>query len=473
MKIAIIGAGVAGMTTAYCLTKKNQKVDVYEASSKIGGLAASFDLWNQKVDIGPHRFFSSDKRVNELWLEVVGNDYLIVNRLTRIYYKNKFFKYPLRIANTIHGLGLTEAMRCAVSYFYAKARFNETDKSFESWVKQKFGKRLFSIFFKAYTEKLWGIDCKDLDSDFAAQRIKGLSLFEAIKSAMLDGRRNKHKTLIDQFAYPTGGSGMVYERMARYIESAGNNVYLNTPVFRIVNRGDTVTGLELGDGTFVEYDYVVSTMPYTLMVKGLSNIPTTIRCMVEQLRFRNTVIVYLLIDSIELFPDNWIYVHSPDLKMGRITNFRNWAPQLYNDEKKSILAIEYWCDEGSDMWELSDEKFIALASSEIHSTKLVEPERIEDGFVYRVSKSYPVYHKGYKDVVRSIDGYLSSIQNLCAIGRYGAFKYNNQDHSILMGLLAAENITEKTKHKLCNVNSDYETFQESFIITDTGLQKQI
>jgi protoporphyrinogen oxidase len=472
MKIAVIGAGVAGITTAYSLTKSNCQVDVFESSGRVGGMAATITLWDQKVDIGPHRFFSNDKQVNDLWLEVAGEHYQMVNRLTRIYYNNKFFNYPLNIGNTLSNLGILEASRCVLSYLKEQFITSKEDESFEAWVQSKFGKRLYSIFFKTYSEKLWGIPCTELDSDFAAQRIKKLSLYEAIKNAALKGRSNKHKTLVDQFAYPLGGTGMVYERMARFVKQSGNHVHLNTPVYRVVNYNGRVIGIELQDGTFKEYDYVVSTMPYTTMVQTLTEVPDKIKQLAQKLTFRNTVIVYLLIESDNIFPDNWIYIHSTELLMGRVTNFRNWVPHLYNNKKETILAIEYWCNQDSEQWNYKDQDFIKLASTEITKTGLVKPGLIKDGHVYRINKCYPVYSKGYKEILNPINNYVSSIENLSVIGRYGSFKYNNQDHSILMGLKAAENIVAKTKHNLFDINTDYETYQESYVITETGLQKQ-
>ncbi len=472
MKIAVIGAGAAGMTAAYSLIKENKQVDVYEATSSIGGLAGTLTLWNQKVDIGPHRFFSNDLRVNALWLEMVGQDYAMIDRLTRIYYKKRFYTYPIKVSNTLKNLGAIEATRCVLSYLQEQTFASEQDGSFETWIQSRFGKRLFEIFFKNYSEKLWGISCKEIDADFAAQRIKKLSLYESIKNAFLNGKGNKHKTLVDQFAYPTGGSGVVYERMADKVRNSGNNIFLNTPVYRIITNEGKVLGIELEDGTYREYDHVISSMPYTTMVKRLTDVPENIKHLAGQLRFRNTVVVYLQIDSQSLFPDNWLYVHSPDLKMGRVTNFRNWVPNLYGDEQKTIIAIEYWCNDDDSTWHLSDDAFIKLASKEIASTGLVDACLIKDGFVYRIRKSYPIYSKGYKKILSPIEDYICSIRNLSVIGRYGSFKYNNQDHSILMGLLAAENILSNADHRLCDVNTDYETYQESSIITKTGLCKQ-
>src|SRR5690554_50238 len=472
MKIAIIGAGPAGMTAAYLLSKNNHHVDVYEASPQIGGLACTIPLWGQKVDLGPHRFFSSDARVNKLWLEIVKDNYEMVDRLTRIYYKGKFYNYLLKPFNALQNLGIVEASLCMLSYFYQKATPENRDGSFESWVQNRFGRRLYEIFFKTYTEKLWGISCKELDSDFAAQRIKKLSLFEAIKNGFLESKSNKHRTLVDQFAYPTGGSGSVYEEMADRVKENGNNVYLKTPVYRVLTQNHKATAIELIDGKIKEYDHVVSTMPFTMMIERLPEAPQELKVLAAQLKYRNTILVYLLVNKTELFPDNWLYIHAPDMQMGRVTNFRNWVPGLYGHEQKSILALEYWSNDDEPLWGYDDDRLISLAKKEIVATTLVAPGDIEAGHVFRIPKSYPVYNRGYKDALDPIEKYTSSIDGLHAIGRNGSFKYNNQDHSILMGIMAAENIMHNAGHDLGGINSDYDTYQESCVITSTGLIKQ-
>jgi protoporphyrinogen oxidase len=470
MKVAIIGAGPAGITAAHELAKQIPTVDLYEASDSVGGLAKSIQLWNQTVDIGPHRFFSSDRRVNEAWLEVVGKDYEMVDRLTRIYYKKKFFHYPLKPFDALRNLGLWEATLCMMSFFGEKIIPTKQDNSFETWVTGRFGKRLFRIFFKTYSEKLWGISCKELDADFAAQRIKKLSLWEAVKNGIFGGKGNKHKTLVDQFAYPIGGTGMVYNRMKEFILKQGGNVFLKTPIERVITENGKVKGLQLKDGTIREYDVVISSMPMTLMVSRLPEVPEHILECTRKLKFRNTIIVYLKVEAKNLFPDNWIYVHSADLQTGRITNFRNWVPQLNGKEESSILALEYWCYDQDEMWTRSDEELIALGKKELAGTGLVSADKIAEGHVYRIPRCYPVYDRGYKDNLKPVEEYLSTIQNLLVIGRYGAFKYNNQDHSILMGLLAAENILKGTKHNLWDINTDYESYQEESVITKTGLK---
>jgi protoporphyrinogen oxidase len=471
MKTAIIGAGPAGMTAAYRLTKEGFKVDVYEAGDTVGGMSKTIDLWNQKVDLGPHRFFSSDPRVNQIWLELVGDDYEMVNRLTRIFYQNKFFHYPLRPWNAFSNLGFREALNCGFSYAKQMVTHkNDSADTFESWVVGKFGRRLFEIFFKTYSEKLWGIKCDELDSDFAAQRIKNLSLFEALKNAFLSGKGNKHKTLVDTFAYPHQGSGIVYERMAEYVEQNGGNIFYHTPVKKVCTENDKVIGLETIDDKFHQYDQIISTMPLTRLVAQLPEVPESIVELANSLKFRNTILVYLNIDSIDLFADNWLYIHADNLLTGRITNFRNWSPQLFGDEKTSILALEYWCYDEDEIWLKSNNELIDLASKEIRQTDLIGKAAILEGYVHRVKNCYPVYNKGYKHNLKPIENYLGTIEGLSVIGRYGAFKYNNQDHSILMGILAAANIANNENHNLWEINTDYE-YQESATITKTGLQK--
>ncbi len=471
MKIAIIGAGPAGMTSAYQLSKVIKEVDLYEASSSVGGMAKTIDLWNQKVDIGPHRFFSNDTRINELWLEVAGNDYEMVDRLTRIYYNKKFFHYPIKAFDALKNLGIFTAASCVMSYGLEKLTPTKDTSTFEGWVTNRFGKKLYSIFFKTYTEKLWGIPCNVLDADFAAQRIKKFSLGEAMKTALF-GNSGKHKTLVDQFAYPHEGTGMVYERMASFVKKQGGNLFLNTPIKRVLTKNKKAYAIELEDGTLKEYDHIISSMPISLMVSRLPEVPENIKVAANSLKFRNTIIVYLNVQSKDLFPDNWLYVHSADLRMGRLTNFRNWVPQVNGKEQSTICALEYWCYDEDDFWNWSEEKLIELGKEELRKTGLINDAEISDGYIYKIPRCYPVYGSGYKDTLSPVENYLKTIENLHVIGRYGSFKYNNQDHSILMGMLAAENILENKKHNIWNINTDYEDYQEASVITKTGLQKK-
>ena len=467
MKVAVIGAGPAGLTAAYELAKSGVEVDVFEAGSEVGGMSRSFELWGQTVDLGPHRFFSSDARVNRLWLEIAEQDYRMVDRLTRIYYGKRFFHYPLQPLDALKNLGLFEATRCILSYLREKVSPTADQHTFESWVTRRFGSRLYGIFFKTYSEKLWGIPCSQLDADFAAQRIKKLSLSEVAKNALGLGRE-KHQTLVDQFAFPLGGTGMIYERMADYVDALGS-VQLNQPVRRVLHENKKVTGLELANGSTWEYDHVISTMPLTSLIKGLDDTPEQVTQAADELTFRNTVLVYLNVDSTQLFEDQWIYVHSDDLQVGRITNFRNWIPQLYGKSKTSILSLEYWCNSDDPMWDESDEKLIERAKTEMRATGLIGDAPILDGHVVRVPRCYPVYATGYKKPLSVLSDYVQEFSGLTPIGRYGSFKYNNQDHSILMGLLAADNLLQQQENDLWSINTDYETYQEAATITASGL----
>ncbi len=468
-RVGVIGAGPAGLTAAYQLAKKGFAVDVFEADGAVGGMCKTIELWGNKVDIGPHRFFSNDRSVNELWLEVIGRDYEMVRRLTRIFYKGKYFDYPLKPINAFVNLGPLETVRCLFSYMRQRFRSKTEGGDFESWVVSRFGYRLYGIFFKTYSEKLWGIPCTELDADFAAQRIKKLSLYEVVKNAFFGG--GGHKTLVDEFAYPTGGTGMVYEKMAQLIEERGGKVYTRRPVKKILVEDGCATGLSLHSGEVLSYDHVISTMPLTQLIATMDDVPPTVRATAAGLKFRNTIIVYLQVEGVALFPDNWLYIHSSDLQTGRITNFRNWVPQLCTDNH-TILALEFWSNADEALWNTGDEALIEVAKDEIRRTGLIGNRPILQGAVYRVPKCYPVYAKGYRTKLAKVQPWLDSIRNLYAIGRYGAFKYNNQDHSILMGLMAADNIASNAAHQLWDVNTDYESYQESTCITKTGLVKE-
>ena len=472
MRVAVIGAGPAGMTAALQLRRGGVDVDVYEAGEHVGGMARSLDLWGQRVDLGPHRFFSTDDRVNQLWFDMVGPDYAMVDRVTHIYYDGRFYRYPLKPWNVFWNLGAVEAALCLGSYLKQRVRgslASAGNASFESWVVGRFGRRLFNRFFKSYSEKLWDIPCHELSADFAAQRIRKLSLAEAVRSALSPHRGKQHKTLVDRFSYPLRGSGSVYETMAEQLCCSGGGLYLRSPVSRIVHSGFDVRGVELVDGRKEAYDHVVSTMPLTHLVSGLTDVPDGVRRAADSLQYRNTILVYLHVDSDSLFKDQWLYIHDPGLRMGRVTNFRNWVPGLYGDAPSTILAVEYWCNDGDSSWTAADPHLIEQATRELQSTGLVRNETILAGRVVRLPRCYPVYRQGYRDHVERLADYLSDFRGLTAIGRYGTFKYNNQDHSILMGILAAENLLDGRNHDLWHVNTDHETYQEDDLVMDACL----
>lgn len=468
-RVAVIGAGPAGITAAIELLRGGIDVTIYESSESVGGMARSFQLWDQIVDVGPHRFFSSDPRVNKFWLDAIGDEYVMVDRLTRIYYKQRFFDYPLKALNALSSLGVAESFKCLGSYIKARLFPIKNESTFEAWVTNRFGNRLYSIFFKSYTEKLWGINCSELDADFAAQRIKKLDLYEAIKAAVFGGGGVKHKTLVDQFAYPKMGAGQVYEKLAEKFVLDGGQLNLGTRVagINIADGEQTHATVRLENGKESKFDHVISTMPITHLVSSL-NPPENIRECASRLKFRNTIIVYLEIDGKSPFPDQWIYVHEPKMRSGRITNFANWTSSINQGQDKTIICLEFWCYDEDDIWGWHDDDLVSLARNEMKMTSLASQGTSNRGYVLRVPKCYPVYGKSYKTNLAPVEKFLSNFCQLSVIGRYGSFKYNNQDHSILMGLLAAENLLHDANNNLWQINTDYE-YQESSRITSTGL----
>ena len=470
MKVIVIGAGPAGLACAYVLAKHGFAVQVFEAEPAVGGMSRSLELWDQIVDLGPHRFFTQERRASDLWLEVVGGDYAIVKRQTRILYGGKLIKYPLDPIDTLLKLGPVEAMRCIGSYIIGRMLPKHDELSFQDWVCSRFGKRLFEVFFKNYSEKLWGLPCGELDADFAAQRIRQFSLPAAIKSALLRRERQKHRTLAERFAYPNRGTGSVYERMAGAIGKWGGSVHLNAPVRRVLVKDGRVCGIELGSGEKITCDQVISSTPLPALVTGLGEVPESVLSAASNLRFRATILVYIEVVGANPFPDQWIYIHNPGLMCGRITNFRNWTPQLCGASSNTILAMEYWCTPGDDFWQQHDDAIERLAQSELLKCGLVgRSHQLGRSFVVRLRDCYPVYRRGYRVHLQTVRSYLESISGLQVIGRAGAFKYNNQDHSILMGLLAAENLLLGNRRDLWAVNADSDTYHEGCKISDTGL----
>lgn len=467
MRIAVIGAGPAGLTAALELARGGAAVDVFEASSRVGGLAQSMDLWGQRVDLGPHRFFSTDARVNRFWLDIVGSDYHLISRLTRIYFNGKYFDYPLKPVNVFSQLGIVETTQVLLSYVRESLRRKRKSDlpSFEAWVTRRFGKRLYETFFKTYSEKLWGIPCTELSEDFAVQRIRKLTLSDVVGSAVFRSKRNQHRTLADCFAYPTQGAGIVYERIAQRLIATGGQILLNHPIRQVRTIDNRVTGVTTADGQEHTYDHVISTMPLTLLVQGLSNVPQTVLDAVEQLKFRNTVLVYLEVADPQLFRDQWLYIHDARVRVGRVTNFSNWHATAGSS---SILCCEYWCNNSDATWCASDEQLAAQAVAELKLVGLL-PSPVQNSHVIRIPRSYPVYRIGYRQHVDVVSNFLGNIHGLSVIGRYGSFKYNNQDHSILMGLLASENILQRKRHNLWELNSDFESYQEDSYISETGL----
>ena len=453
--VTVVGAGPAGLTAAYKLASQGVHPIVLEKMDKVGGIARTECYAGFRFDIGGHRFFTKDREVDRLWHTMLGDDFLEVRRLSRIAYDGRFFSYPLDITSTLSNLGLVESLLILFSYLKAQIRPEPEQNTFEEWVTNRFGRRLYEVFFKTYTEKVWGIPCSEIRSDWAAQRIRGLSLRAAVSNALLGN--NDSKTLIDHFHYPVLGPGMMWSRFKESIENAKGEVRLDTEVVSLM-RSDagigTVVARHDGHRMEVSSDAVISSMPLSELVTRLDPPPPDeVLTAAGELAYRSFLIVGLILDRADLFPDNWIYLHSPDVKAGRIQNFKNWSQAMVPDSRRTSLGVEYFCDEGDQIWSMSNADLIALATDELAQLGLADPGCILDGVVFRQSKAYPVYDEHYRTHCRVIKDFLSTIPNLQTIGRNGLHRYNNMDHSMRTGLLAAGNVLGAT-HDVWEVNDD-------------------
>ncbi|MBY0385731.1 FAD-dependent oxidoreductase [bacterium] len=458
-KVAVIGAGPAGLAAAYRLQLAGVQVDLYESQPSVGGFCRSFELWGHTVDLGPHRFFSSNEKVNQFWFSAAGKEFAWVPRQTRIFYNQRYFEYPLRILSTFRLLGLWESFRCLLSYFVAVIFASKKDEHFENWVVRRFGRRLYEIFFKTYTEKLWGLPCHDIDPDFAYRKIRKLSFFEVSKRFF-----KKKDTFVDTFAYPHQGTGAVYEKIAQRFIKKGGNLKLNTPMEAL--RVDQDQFYLTSQSQTAVYDHVISTMPLTQLIRQLPSVPESILQTARSLSFRHTILVYLYVEEKNIFSDNWIYVHAPNIRFGRVTNFNNWSPSSSSTAEGTVLCLEYWCSTNDEMWRWTDSQLGEFAKKEWREAKISSRSTIKDFHVIKLANTYPVFRLGYKAQVEQIKNYLqTTYPHLCTIGRYGAFKYNNQDHSLLMGLRAAEQYLFQQKDNTADVNAS-QIYDEDFELKD-------
>ncbi len=461
--VVVIGAGPAGLTAALKLRETGRTVTVLEATDQVGGISRTVERDGWRFDLGGHRFFTKVAAVDQLWHEILPDeDFLQRPRMSRILYRGNLFDYPLKPLNALRGLGLFEAVRCVGSYAKARVRPPTNQRNFEEWVSARFGERLYRIFFKTYTEKVWGVPATEIQADWAAQRIKNLSLGAAVRDAFLPRRRPTNiTTLIDSFNYPKYGPGMMWERARELAEKAGADIVMNAPVIALHRAGDQVDFVtaEVGGAAHqIPCDAVISSMPLTELVLDMAP-PEGVVEAARGLSYRDFVTVALVVPDDEAFPDNWIYVHTPGVRVGRVQNFGSWSPYLVKDGH-TCLGLEYFVNEGDELWCMSDDDLVQLAQDELRQLGLVRGDSVEGGYVVRVPKAYPVYDEGYTDRVSVIRSWLASnARNVQPVGRNGMHKYNNQDHSMLTAMLAVENL-DGARHDLWSVNVEQEYHEE-------------
>jgi protoporphyrinogen oxidase len=470
--VVIIGAGPAGLTAGYLLSKEGVRTTILEADDIVGGLSRTARYGEFRFDIGGHRFFTKYEPVQALWEEILGDAFISVPRLSRIYYDGKFFDYPLNAGNALKGLGLVNALMIVASFIKWRWRPYPVEENFEQWVTNRFGKRLFEVFFKTYTEKVWGVPCAEIRAEWAAQRIQNLSLERAILAAVNLNRRSPSiRTLITEFRYPRLGPGEMWETCSQRIAEMGNDVLLRHRVSAIETQHGravaVVAQTPCGTRRFPAH-HVISTAPLRALVKALEPAPPAeVTSAADGLRYRDFLTVSLIVNRDKLFRDNWIYVHSPGVKVGRIQNFNNWSQALVPVPGKTCLGLEYFCFEGDGLWESSDDQLIALGTRELEQLGLASASDVEDGTVVRMPKAYPIYDSAYRDHLATIRGFIDAIPNLHTVGRNGMHKYNNQDHSMLTAMMTLWNM-RGAAHDVWAVNTDFDYHEEQSLASRPG-----
>jgi protoporphyrinogen oxidase len=451
----VLGGGPAGLTAGYLLTRAGRDVVVLEAEDQVGGLAKTVEVDGYRFDLGGHRFFTKSVEVDTLWHEVLGEEFLLRPRMSRIFWNKRYLDYPLRGPDVIKKLGPVEVIRCMASYLRAAARRNKVDNSLEDWVSNRFGRRLFELFFKSYNEKVWGVPASEIRAEWAAQRIKGLSFFSAAKSAFFGNKGNKVKSLISEFNYPRFGPGQMWDAMTAAIEEEGGEVLLEAPVERVEVVDGRVVEVSAGGVTYSLPDAVISSLPLRNIVEMVTPPPPAeVLEAARGLRYRDFLTVALVVDGEDLFPDNWIYIHEPSVQVGRIQNYRSWSPWMVPDPDKACVGLEYFCFAGDELWTMDDDALVELATRELEELGLAPRSKVERGFATRVPKAYPIYDADYASRVAVVRSWLDGIENLQQVGRNGLHRYNNSDHSMLTAMRAVDNIVTGAQHDIWEVNAE-------------------
>lgn len=460
--VVVIGGGPAGLTAAYEIVKRGGSVIVYEADKVVGGISRTVEREGWRFDIGGHRFFTKVKEVEALWHEILPDeDFLLRPRMSRIFFDGKYYDYPLKAGNALKNLGIIEAVRSVLSYVWARVRPPKDQTNYEGWLVARFGWRLYRRFFETYTQKVWGVPVREMPADWAAQRVKSLSLSKAIINALSPKRGQTEVTsLIEEFQYPKYGPGMMWERCAELIEKAGGTIELEQRVVRIEHRGGRAVSVTVRDKNGVERTQVasdvISTMPMAQLVDAFSPpLPEQIVRAGHDLHYRDFLTVALVIPEHLAFPDNWIYIHASEVKVGRIQNFGSWSPYLVK-EGRTCLGLEYFVFEGDELWSADDESLIERGKRELEWLGLAKAWDVEMGYVFRMPKAYPYYDNTYQSNVQKIVSYLErDVSNVHLVGRNGMHKYNNQDHSMFTAMLTVENLYG-AHHDVWSVNVEEE-----------------
>jgi len=461
----VIGGGPAGLTAAVELCRREVPVTVLEKSGYVGGIARTEQYQGYHFDIGGHRFFTKIGEVEKFWYDILGNDFITRPRISRIFYQGKFFDYPLKALNALSNLGLLTSVEVVLSYLVSKIFPYPREDSLEEWVSNRFGKKLYRIFFKTYTEKVWGIPCSEIRAEWAAQRIKGLSLPVAVWNAIFGPLQGKEviKTLIEEFQYPRFGPGMMWQRATEFVNAHGGQVEMEAEIIRLRHANQRVTEVVVrqnGGERMVAGTDFISSMPISELIQKLDPpAPPEVLAAAAGLTYRDFISVVLIVDQPDLFPDNWIYIHSPEVRVGRVQNFKNWSPEMVPDPMKTSLGLEYFCTEGDDLWRMSEAELIELGKREMERIGLVRAAEVSDGTVVRQLKAYPVYNGTYAGYLGTLKDYLAGFENLQTVGRNGLHKYNNQDHSMLTAMLAVRNLVGE-QHDLWNVNTERSYHEE-------------